>query len=235
MPTAEQIVVSAWTPPPTIVGFSGTAEEPESHILLNWDVSTLADDDFNTYRIYRREQGEELWTVLVDIAAKNTNMYEDNTAGQRITYEYMITQFKGVVGDVPLESNASEIVTIALETDAWFIVMTVATAFHAVELNVTDEEHSSSIQQEVFEPLASNRKRIVRGNVLGDEGSLTALFDTSLAREAKIQMDFILNNSGPHILKSPFGDVWFVEFDAPAFKYQPGGHLEVTVGWVEIV
>lgn len=235
MPISTSTATSAWTPPPVIQGFSGTAQEPESHIMLNWDGSTLSDTDFNMYRLYRREQGAELWSVLLDIPNKATMMYEDNTAGQTILYEYMITQFQNITGDVPLESNPSDIVSAALTTDAWFIVMLVATDFHAIELNVTDEEHTSVMQQEVFEPLASDRKRVVRGNILGDEGSLTAMFDTMESRMAKNHMDHIKMNRGPHLLKSPFGDVWFVEFDAPGYKYTTGGHLQVNIGWVEIV
>jgi hypothetical protein len=39
--------------------------------------------------------------------------------------------------------------------------------------------------------------------------------------------------TGPWILKSPFGDVWDVTFDSPEFQWQPGGHLQVSVDWVE--
>lgn len=235
MPVAEQVVTSAWTPPHTIVGFSGTAEETASHIMLNWDQSTLSEADFTNYRVYRRLAGDTLWTIMIDIPNISVTSFEDNTAGQTIQYEYMVTQFKEVVGDVPLESDPSDIVNIALQSDAWFIVMLTGSQTAALELVVTDEEHSSVVQQEVFEPLASNRKRMIRGTVLGDEGSVTAVFDTSQARFAKQQFEIVKNFSGPHILKSPFGDVWFVEFDAPGYKYGTGGHLTVSIGWVEVV
>ncbi len=234
MPVATATITSAWTPPPVITGFSGTADEAESFILLNWDASTLADVDFNHYTLYRRIVGETLWTPVMEITNKTTNMYEDNMAGQTTQYEYIITQFKGVVGDVPLESDESEIVTIALVTDAWFVVANDAGMYHALEVNVTDEDHTSVIQQEVFEPIASIRKRVVRGNVMGDEGQFTSLFDTSLVAAARLHFMLINDNKGPHILKSPFGDVWMVEFDAPSFRYRPGGHLEIKIGWVEI-
>lgn len=231
MPTATTIVTAAWTPPPTLTGFSGSALETESAIQLNWDASTLSDLDFNNYRIYRREAGDELWSILIDLPNKTTEEYRDEHAGQTITYEYIITQFKVVVGDVPLESDQSEIVTAALESDAWFIV---PTGLAALELFVTEEEHSAVVQQEVFEPLASSRKRVVRGNVLGNEGSLTSQHDNSVARITKNYFETLKTFKGPHLLKSAFGDVWIVEFDAPGYKYLAGGHLEVSFGWVEI-
>lgn len=231
MPTSTTTVTAAWEPPPTITGFSGSALEEESAIQLNWDGSTLTDEDFSHYRIYRREMGDELYTVLVDIANKTTVEYSDETAGQTIVYEYIITQYKIITGDAPLESEPSETVTATLESDAWYIV---PTGLPARELIVIDEEHSSVIQQEVFEPLATNRKRIIRGNVMGDEGSVTSRFDTHDARSAKTYFETLNGIKGPHLLKSPFGDVWIVEVDAPGFKYLTGGHLEVTFGWVEI-
>lgn len=231
MPTATAVVTAAWTPPPTITGFSGSAIEDEAAIQLNWDVSTIIDAEFNTYRIYRREVGAELWSVLVDVNTKSTVQYRDETAGQTIQYEYIITQFKVVVGDVPLESDQSEIVTIALESDAWFVV---PNGLAALELFVTEEEHSAVVQQEVFEPLASFRKRVVRGNVLGNEGSFTTQHDNSVARVTKQYFETLKTFKGPHLLKSAFGDVWVVEFDAPGYKYLSGGHIEVSMGWVEV-
>lgn len=235
MPTAEQVVTTAWTPPPTITGFSGTALEESSAIQLNWDQSTLTTTDFVTYRIYRRIVGEELYTILKDITDLTVTEYRDDTAGQTVQYEYIVTQYKAVVGDIPLESNQGDVVSIALVTDAWFMILMGNFVSAALELNVIEEEHSAVVQQEVFEPLASNRKRVVRGNVLGDEGSITAFFDTSSITDTKAFMERLKNTKGPHLLKSPFGDVWFVEFDAPGFKYTTGGHMEISTGWVEVV
>jgi hypothetical protein len=203
--------------------------------MLNWDLSNMTVSDFSGYRLYRRVVGVEDWDIIADIAEQSIGMYEDNTAGQTVQYEYKITQFKSVVGDVPLESDPSDSVFIALTTDAWFIVMLVTANFHALELNVTEEEHSAVVQQEVFEPLASSRKRVIRGNVLGDEGSITAMFDQSMSSMAREHMEHIKMNKGPHILKSPFGDVWYVEFDSPGYKYVSGGHLQISIGWVEII
>jgi hypothetical protein len=231
MPTSAEVVLAAWTPPPTIIGFSGTALETESAVQLDWTVSTLSDTDFNNYRIYRRESGAELWVPLADINTKSTVQFRDEYAGQTIQYEYAITQYKVVVGDVPLESDFSEIVTIALESDAWFVK---PNGMLALELFVVEEEHSSVVQQEVFEPLASVRKRVVRGNVLGNEGSITSQFDNAVARATKVYFEELKAIKGPHIVKSAFGDVWIVELDAPGYKYLAGGHLEVTFGWVEI-
>jgi hypothetical protein len=232
MALAEQPITTGWTPPPAIVGFSGTAVEEESHILLSWTASGLSSTDFVYYIIYRREVGETEWFPIVEISSKDIVEYKDYTAGQTINYEYIIYQYKFIPGDFPLASDDSDIVTAGLSLDAWFIID--GTSMEVLELFVTDEEHSAVIQQETFEPLAGTRKRVVRGLKLGYEGSLTTLHDASVNRSVKAFFDTLSEEPGPHQLKSAFGDVWAVEFDSPSFKYKASGHIEVTIGWIEI-
>lgn len=202
-----------------------------SAIYLVWEVSTLPADEFSFYRVYRRELGETEWHPLIDIPDQADTDHYDVIAGQTIIYEYRVTQFQKIVGDVDLEADESVVVTTVLEADQWFLV---PNDLYAREVVVIDEEHTTVIQQEAFEPLAHNRKRILRGKKMGDEGTLTIMVDRSEARLSKIYFNTLVDLAGPHILKSPFGDVWFVEFDAPAFKYAAGGHLQVDIGWVEI-
>lgn len=117
---------------------------------------------------------------------------------------------------------------------------------HIIELPVSEEDHEAIIQQEAFEPLGSNRKLIIRGFVLGDEGNLTMTFmndDIPAPWDDQVTINetvmgrrlftYLESNPGPHILKSPFGDVWDVQFEGPAYQWLPGGHLQVSVRWIE--
>lgn len=235
MPVATSAITAAWVPPPVITGFSGTVDEEMSHVMLMWDASGLSDADFDSYVISRREFGDTEWLAHATITSKTTSEYEDYLAGQTLVYEYKINQYKAIAGDVPLASEDSDVVTSGLTGDAWFLMMGVGDMHESIELIVTTEEHSAVIQQEVFEPLAGTRKRIVRGLQLGDEGSFTCIFDNVDARARKEFFEALSAMPGPHVLKSAFGDVWQCEFDAPAFKYTSGGHLEVTIGWVEVL
>lgn len=234
MPVVTGALATAWTPPPTITNFSGTVFESDSHIELSWDASTLSDADFVYYIIYRRNNGETEWSPLVTISSKTTEVYKDYSAGQATVYNYLILQYKAIAGDVPLASADSDVVTAGLTLDAWFIIGNFMGTFDALEINVSDEEHSGVIQQEIFEPLAIEFKRVVRGLTLGEEGSFTAFFDAAVAQATRAWFQSLTRTAGPHILKSPFGDVWAVEFDAPAYKHTTGGHLNVSMGWVQI-
>jgi hypothetical protein len=131
-------------------------------------------------------------------------------------------------------------------------------ASHIFELFVSGEEHSKPVQQEIFEPVGSSRKVIARGQALGTEGTLTVTWlnhdvyadngeavnyevgidpnraiinETVLARR---RLDYLVNTSGPHILKTPFGDVWDVEFAGPISTYSLGGHMQVELTYTEV-
>lgn len=237
MATSSSTFTTAWTPPESIVGLSASVVEELSHIQLNWDISELADIDFLYYEVQRREVGTTSWTVIKRETGKTNTEWKDVAAGQGITYEYRVQQFKNIPGDTPLESDEGDVATAALESDVWFVIGNEDPydEDHAFELPIAGEAHTRPIQQEVFEPIASNRKKVARGNVLGYEGSLSIRWTTTERTTAKTQLDFLTTFPGPHLLKSPFGDVWRVEFDSPDYKYAGGGHLDVEIGWVEVV
>lgn len=227
-------ILSAWAAPDAVTGFSITANEATSEMLLAWDESTLSEADFSYYQIYRRLVGSSEWERYATVTDKAVTTYSDYFAGHGESYEYKVTVWKVVVGDVDVESGDSEIPVAILDPDAWFVIGADRDESHIFELPVYDESHTEPIQQEVFEPLGSRRKTIVRGKVLGAEGTVQVQWTDSERAVAKTQLRYLTDTAGPHILKSPFGDVWQVEFSGPGKKYTGGGHLGVTLTWIEV-
>jgi hypothetical protein len=99
---------------------------------------------------------------------------------------------------------------------------------------VTAGPFKEPVKQEEFEPLGSTRKTIVRGKVIGAEGTLKMKWASDERDTALVNLRYITRNRGPHVLRSPFGDVWLVEFSGPDKDYQPAGHLEVSIAWTEV-
>jgi hypothetical protein len=138
------------------------------------------------------------------------------------------------------------IIPASLLADVWMFVGFDRSPEHIVELPVSDESHTRPVQQEEFEPLGSDRKVIMRGFVLGHEGSVQCIWinrdapspgdqqvyynETIIGRRL---VDYLTRNKGPHILKSPFGDVWNVEFQGPSYKWLDTGNLQVDLAWIE--
>jgi len=236
LPSAEATtgITSSWAAPDSVSGFSVSALTETSEMLLVWDQSNLDSADFSYYQIYRRELGDSEWEKYARVTNQSTTEYSDYFAGHSVAYEYKITVWKKVAGDVDIESSDSEIPYAILDPDSWFFIGADRDPSHIFELPVYDESHTEPIQQEVFEPLGSRRKSIVRGKVLGSEGTLQVQWLDAERRTAQEQLRYLADTAGPHILKSPFGDVWLVEFSGPAKKYTGGGHLGVTLSWIEV-
>jgi len=223
-----------WTAPDAISNFVVSDDVSQSAVSMSWDESTVAANEFRQYTIYRKVTGSDNWTAITDIVNKATTSYLDYTAANSVSYDYKITQFQIIPGDVDLESGDSDISTVTLDTDSWVIIGADRALSHIFEVPVIAAPFQEPVQQEVFEPLGTNRKVILRGGVMGAEGTLQAKWPTSERTIAKEQIDYVKSNAGPHLLKSPFGDVWQVEFAGPTKDYEQVGHFNATLSWTEV-
>lgn len=222
-------------PPAQITGLSATPDL--TTILLEWDVSLELDADFDHYEIYRREQGDVEWNSIGTVYDKADPTYEDLTPEFGVTYEYIVTQFKNIDSGFDIESVYSDIAEAVIEgfaRDEWSVQGADGLPEHQFDLPVTENPIKVPVQQEVFEPLGTNRKTVVRGKTLGAEGTITAVWDYVDRVTALEQIEYITENRGPHILRSPFGDVWLVEFSGADRTDLPGGHLEISLVWTTV-
>lgn len=231
----DYITITAdWAAPDPIEDFTVGDDVSLSANVLRWTASNLLAADFRQYVIYRRLTSDTDWTILDTLTNQSQVLYYDYTAANTKTYEYKITQFQIIPGDVDLESGDSDIGSANLDTDSWFVIGADRNEAHIFEVPVTAAPFSEPVQQEVFEPLGTRRKVIVRGKVMGAEGTLQGQWVTTERDAALAQVAYIKSNAGPHILKSPFGDVWQVEFSGPNKEYEAGGHVTININWTEV-
>jgi hypothetical protein len=237
--------------PNAVGGVDAIANEERSRVKVFWNPAQLkTNHTFKHYGIFRRRPGiDKDWIKIGEVKNRYTTDYTDWYAGNNVVYEYTvraITTKSG--GSVVLESpdGSTSFATTSIPCDDWIIIGEDRNSSHIHRLLVTDESHNRPIQQEVFETLGSSRKVIMRGFVLGHEGSVTSLWanvevedpqdsqstisNTLLARRL---VDYLTRKAGPHILKTPFGDVWDIQISDPEYTFQPVGHLEVSFNWIE--
>lgn len=227
-------VTAVWTAPGAIQDFTVTDDVSLSAASMHWTASNLSPTDFRHYVVYRKLSTATDWDILATLTNQSQITLLDYTAANTVSYQYKITQFKIVPGDVDLESGDSDIGSMTLDTDSWFVIGADRSESHIFELPVTSAPFIEPVQQEIFEPLGTSRKVIVRGRVMGAEGTLQVKWSTTERGTALAQIAYIKSNAGPHILKSPFGDVWQVEFSGPNKEYEAGGHLTTTIVWTEV-
>jgi len=251
-PTPSIVTITAvLDAPDPIAGLSVTTSEEDSNIQLDWDAPSVLKSQhvFVRYQIYRRVVGDVEWYEVGEVRAMNTPRYIDWTAGNAINYEYRVSQVDTKTGaGIELESPDGDenILPTRLDADVWMFVGFDRSKEHIVELPVGDEGHTRPIQQEEFEPLGSDRKVIMRGFVLGHEGSIQCIWINQEVQSSEDEqvfynetvigrrlVDYLTRNKGPHILKSPFGDVWAVEFQGPTYKWLDTGNLQVDLSWIE--
>jgi hypothetical protein len=247
--------------PNEVPGLSATVYENLSLVELTWDSSDIvakAGQTFQYYAIYRKGVTDVTWVEIGTQQTFTRDYFYDWYAGQGIQYQYRVTQVVETADETTLESGDSDIPTAMLTSDVFMVIGADRDASHIFELFVSGEEHSKPVQQEIFEPVGSSRKVIARGQALGTEGTLTVTWlnhdvyadngeavnyevgvdpnravinETVLARR---RLDYLVNTSGPHILKTPFGDVWDVEFAGPISTYSLGGHMQVELTYTEV-
>jgi hypothetical protein len=225
-------VSTFWSGPAPISEFLVSSDEDNSRIKLEWSQSAIV--DFRKYVIYRKRSIDSNWVVIAEIPSISTTEHSDYIVAYDTLYDYKITQMKIVVGDADLESGDSDLGTESLENDAWYVIGADRAPTHIFELPVIAGPFIEPVQQEVFEPLGTSRKVIIRGKVMGAEGTLNCKWPSDQRNEASAQIAYIKSNQGPHILKSPFGDLWQVEFSGPAKDYEIGGHFNVSLTWTEV-
>lgn len=239
--------------PDPITGLSLTTDNESSFVQLDWDAwATQTGHTFKNYQIERRLVQDDSFTVIGTVSPRTNSTYTDWYAAEGVMYQYRVTVQTTKTGnenvlESPDDTNGGNLATGILDTEAWMFVGYDRSPEHIAELFVSDESHNRPVQQESFETLGSNRKTIIRGFVLGNEGSITIIYnganmvpsptdpqvfypETVLGRRL---VDYLTFHAGPHILKSPFGDVWDVEFASPEYKWMQGGHLQVDLSWIE--
>jgi hypothetical protein len=255
-PTPSVVQVLALPDPPNpITGLSATTDPDRSLVQLNWDtVSLKAGHTFVRYNIYRRlsGSGDAEWGYVASVDSIGTSQYNDWWAGHGINYQYRVTNCTSKSGiDIELESpddpDGGSFCEMNLDTDVWMVIGPDRSDDQIAELPVNGEGHNRPVQQESFETLGSNRKVIITGFVLGNEGSIQMTWqNVEITHPLDIQstinetvwgrriVDYMTQiKTGPWTLKSPFGDVWDVVFGAPEYEWLGGGHLNVSVDWIE--
>lgn len=238
--------------PYPITGLDAVAFRSESRISLAWNQTSLKPGhQFIGYRVYRRKWYTREYRDVGYIPNIEQTNWNDWYAGNSTNYDYRVCSVTakagvGVFMESPDDTSGGNLKTAQNASDNWTLIGQDRAPGHVYDMIVLDESHNRPIQQEEFETLGADRKVIMRGFVLGNEGSITTLWQnkddtypgdiqervnhTQIGRDL---INYVTFNRGPHIIKSPFGDVWEAQFTSPEYRWLPTGALEITLGYVE--
>ena len=238
--------------PPAITGLDAVAYRDASRIQLGWNQTWVKPyHTFIGYRIYRKKWYEKKYREIAFLPNITWTGFHDYYAGNSINYNYKVVGVTSKAGigtylESPDDPNRGNLKIAQNATDNWTLVGNDRAAGHIYDMIVNDESHTRPIQQEEFETLGADRKTIIRGFVLGHEGTLSTIWQnrddpqpgdaqeklnhTQIGRDL---IDYITYHRGPHIVKSPFGDVWDVQFLDPEYRWLPAGDLQIDLRYIE--
>lgn len=111
---------------------------PLPRIVVTWQESTVPEDQFLAYRVWRRVRGESTWTLVAELATRARTQWDDYTARSRVVYQYTVTQ-RALYGLDEVESELAPPVEAQLVVRSVFIHV-VGDESRYVELQPTSQQ-----------------------------------------------------------------------------------------------
>lgn len=226
-------VDAAWDPPQSpAFTVEATAYDTLGKVTLAWTNAEL-DGLFNEYLVYRRKQGDTLWTELYRTATNQANYtFEDYSAGANQTWQYAVVQSAERFG-VPIESVYEPADTPLVGTIYWLISESQPSL--SVPLPQVTADSFTDEYEEGEIPLIGRGRRVEVGTHFGYRGQLTAnVWGSDLI--ARVEALKALRE--PLLLRNPFGGVWMVHASNVSVERIPGvgvnEYATLTIPYVEV-
>lgn len=173
--------------------------------------------------------------TIIPVGTDNNFYYLDTTPRSSITYEYEVIPMSGDIEGIP------HTVQIQVEFDAWWLSDENEAYPFFINIEVSDIT-TNTLRHEY---LGFNKYPIISyGNSKYKSGTITALLldsflETSFNYREKVEA--FINNDKSKYLRSPYGDVWYVDTHTsrrkPMLGYLLNGSGDIssiTFDWVEV-
>lgn len=93
---------------------------PLPRILVTWQESSVPEERFLGYRVWRRRAGETEWQLRAEIPTRARTQFEDFLAQSRLRYQYTVTQ-RALIGLDEVESEAAPVVEASVVIRSVFL------------------------------------------------------------------------------------------------------------------
>jgi hypothetical protein len=239
---------TTWTPP-TAGDIALTSDVYK--VTISWTNVNL-DSDFVSWRVYRKynkaastaldvDDTANTWVMIYETSdVASSYQYRDYFAPMGKLISYIVVQVVDRFGSV-IESNIPTPATVTMSGDRYYFVPAVPigsiASFEAS--NVTADSFTREIETETLHVIGRGRQ-VQIGDDLGYDGSYTiALRNPDTARSDREFIELLCAGTGGGVfVRSPFGDVLFVNFSSPQFDRMAGvGQSDLgdlTVPYVQV-
>jgi len=220
---------TAWSVPATpssvTADVSGYDVEGVGYNLVQW-ADTGRDAAFTHWTVYRQDDLIDPNTGSVLVTGTPQPIYDDYDTGSGYAYKdyvapanqyqctYFVTQWSNVAGQ-DIESNMGSSAVVKPVCQAYWLINQSQDTNTADTMRlgiVTDDSYTEEQEEAEFNVIG--RGRVVNsGQYLGPKGSLTARLrntGTLTARQKRLLIMSIIQETGSLQLRNPFGDIWQV-------------------------
>lgn len=126
--------------------------------------------------------------------------------------------------------NTTTVTGVTVVADEWFL----SGSFGSLVVTPSEASSARTLQTEDFMVLNESYKVVQQGLLLGRQGSLTAQVISS-DRDAKVAaIRSAVASAVTVYLKDPWGGVYPVVLGEVEIAYQPGGHVSLTIPYVQV-
>jgi len=213
----------------------GSNYDEDARVHLDWSSSTK-DSTFQFWRVYRRIEGENSWTLVADLL--DQLYFDDYLAPSDTPVEYSVVQIALSFGE-PVESGYP-VMDFQAENTHYYLICPEDTSLNTKLRSVVADSFSDE-QEMAHINLIGRGRRVEYGTRYGQQGSLTAQLRNDpeiTARGQRIAIEMLRNSQLKVYLRNPFGDVWAVALNSAQFTRVPGTGLheavDVTIDYAEI-
>jgi hypothetical protein len=206
--------------------------------VIDW-TSAVADANFLSWKVLRRNVGTTTWTKLLETQTVGTRNYRDFLAPSQQAVEYVVVQTDISIG-VQVESAyvPQQITGIALR---YMLVCPTNEALNVVLYQVHTDSFGDELESSTINLIGRGR-RVEYGSRFGEAGSLTSslrdIVGGLTARQQRLAIEALRIANQVVYFRNPFGDVFQVSMPSAKFDRVAGvgllEYLELSLDYVEI-
>lgn len=195
--------------------------DTNGYVTISWD-DTDKDVDWSAWRVYRKRYGDTYWTLAYETTDDLSSYdFQDWLAGGVSWYVVAQVAFRaGIEQESLFPSPAS----VEPYTESYWLIHPIDPA-QTRKLNQVKSDSFSLEYEEAEIQLIGRGRHIDYGDKVGYQGSITcSLYDlpTETARQQRLALEALKHQRIGLYLRSPFGDVWYVNAGLLSFERMPG-------------
>jgi hypothetical protein len=225
--TISRTFTTDFTQPDPVTGLTATADLDRMALLIAWDESDLADEEFYDYEVWAKQAGGQ-FTLVATLTDKVDASVYYRAAPHNREVVIRVTQSNGWRSSEPTELS----VTLGGEDADHIYGYWDVGGDTALELtHIQHGPGDTQAQIEQFTPPGRTEKVLLNWGATGYEGGYTLLTDD---RDQVLRLRRYKDTGEVRLFKTPYGAVRYVRYLSAPDTDRPVGWIDDSVSYIEV-